>query len=232
MTPEKRQREFIPFFLFLLAVDGFATFVMQWGGEELAPLMALWFGPLDDIFYGIAGLQAFYFLLDPKGGSRTKEMPMSSLETAKAAGDLFYRQREDFPDGFFQGSRRSMLAVSALCLLFTALNFFSHSDLVASVAVVSQRHLCYLFPISMVLALVVRIWWSDRIPAAWFQAILACAGALLATVVSDGRLVNHLLHLFLSVESLQAWGAALCWIGVGARMGNGIHAQPDAVRSE
>lgn len=231
MTPEKRQREFLPFFCFLLALDGFAAFVMQWGGEDLAPLLALWYGPLDDIFYGLAGLQALYFLLDPKGSSRSEGPTMGSLETAKTAGGLFYGRRNEFSDGFYQGSRRSMLGVSGLCLVFTLASVFTHSLLVDSVAGVLQRQLAYLFPVSLVLALMVRIWWTERVPTAWFQAVLACSGTILVTALSDGRLGNHLLHLFLSVESMQAWGAALCWVGLGARYGTGVHAEPDAPRS-
>lgn len=226
ISPARRQREFIPLFGFLLLVDMLATWLMQWGSDEFGHLLMLWFGPLDDIFYAIAGLQALYFLLDPEGTSRPANDAMGTIETVKTTAGLFQGDEARagrFAQGFYEGSRRSLAFLSVATLATLAVALFHQSSALAAGSEVLQRQLLFLLPVSALMALLVRIGVTIQIPKGWGFSVLAGAGALVVSIAVDGRWGNHLLHLFLSLESLQAWGAAFCWVGLGARTGSGAH---------
>lgn len=228
MSPAKRQREFLPLFVFLLVVDCFATFIMEFGGEEFAPLLMLWFGPIDDVFYALAGLQAVYFLLDPQGHTRSPQGTMGSLETVKTSASLMSQARSDaFSTGFYNGGQRALAVLSGLTLVALVSNAIFGLPFLSSVCTVAQRHLLFLLPVSLLLGLAVRMLWSAGAPKPWMVSLGGALGVLLVSMAADGRWDNHLRHLFLSIESLQAWGAALCWIGAGARAASGPHAAPD-----
>lgn len=214
MNENATHKSFLGLFGVLVLMDFLAQLATSAGIAEFQALVALWFGPLDDIFYGMAGIQALYYMLDPAGETR-EATPMSTVATVKKIAFLLaqerYRRGPLLP-AFFTGSLRSAIFLGdALVLVVVACSLTSSIGL-DTLMLVLQRHISYLLPIAMVVG--AGLLWvnQDRADKMWAAAMLGGLACLLVSIAVDGRWAHHVHHLLAAVSSLQAWGAALCWI--------------------
>ncbi len=214
MIGTELQRSFFPTFLLLLVMDYLTQWVNTAGLAELQPLVSLWTGPIDDIFYGIAGVQALYYLIDPFGETRD-DGPMTWTGNVKRIASLLSEQpyrRAYLPQMFFTGSLRASAALAQAVLLAVVAHGMASTTGFATLLVVVQRHLSFLLPVAaiggalLIWALPMR---SQRV---WRLALAVGAAALAVSVAYDGRWANHAHHLLAALSNPQAWGAAICWI--------------------
>lgn len=218
MMEAQAQRAFLSMFAALLGADFLAQLVSSAGLAELQPLVALWYGPLDDLFYGVVGTQAAYYLCDPGGETRSGPA-MTWTATVRAVGRLLsdpdWRLRW-FPGLFFAGSRRSSQFLGIAVLLASVAALWSPSTPLQALQVMLQRHLTFLLPVMILLALALGVGLRVAAPSAWLLAVATGLGALLLSVALDGRWGHHTHHLLSACFELQAWGAAVTWIALGA----------------
>jgi hypothetical protein len=81
-----------------------------------------------------------------------------------------------------------------------------------------QRHLSYLLPVALLVGCAL-LWALEASPGKiWLLVMSAGFGALVISMIVDGRWANHVHHLLAAVSNLQAWGAAMCWIAAGASL--------------
>lgn len=212
------QRGFLPMFAMLLAVDYFVQLAQSSGVVGLEPLLMLWSGPLDDIFYGLAGVQALYFLVDPRGESRDEKV-MSFTATVKRIASLLSQPRylrAFLPKTFLTGSLRCLALLGDALIAAIVAHKLLGTDGFAALLVLLQRHLSFVLPIACLGGLLCLGALQARIDKLWFTAVALAGLALLCSMAYDGRWSHHVHHLFASLSNLQAWGAAACWIGAGA----------------
>jgi hypothetical protein len=220
MNAMQAQRGFLPTFALLLVVDFLAQLVNTAGIIEFQPLVSLWSGPLDDIFYGLAGVQALYYLIDPSGETRDSPL-MSWTATVKKIAALLaqdHHRRAHLPQMFFTGSLRAVALVGDGVVLAVVASGLAASVGVTTLLVLLQRHLSFVLPVAVLVGLVL-LWAIDARPQrVWTLAMLAGLGALMLSMAYDGRWANHAHHLLAALSNPQAWGAAFCWIGAGASL--------------
>lgn len=215
----KFQRQFLPLFGFLIFADLFATWAGIASGGELDALTGLWFGPMDDMLYGIAGLQALYAFLDPDGRTRGTEAALGTVDTVKKVGQCLISPDLKWPSlaaRFYEGSQLGLVALP-LALGATALghSFLPGSHVLSALAIGAGCHLAYIVPIFLIAGLGFALFARRHPGQAWKIAMAIGLMAALGRLLVDGRIEHHLYHFFKSLNSLQAWGAAFCWIGVG-----------------
>lgn len=203
----------------LLMVDFLVNLASAAGVSELQPLLSLWTGPLDDIFYGITGVQALYYLVDPEG--ETREAPvMGWLDTVKkifALLSLERYRRTYLPATFFTGSLRAVgLLGDALLVTVVASALAPPSAGLTAALVMLQRHLSSVLPVALLIGLGLLSALRARPQKLWGLALLGGLGALVVSMAYDGRWANHVHHLLAALSHLQSWGAAFCWIGAAA----------------
>lgn len=214
------QRAFLPMFGALVVLDYLCQLASSAGLAELQPLISLWSGPLDDIFYGMAGVQAAYYLVDPFGETRDSELMSWTASVKKIAGLLSgeeYR-RAYLPQTFFTGSLRAAGLLADGVILAVMANILTHGAAWSALLVLLQRYLACVLPISGVIGAALLWALGKRPERMWSLALLGGSGAFLASIVFDGRWAHHVHHLLASISNLQAWGAALCWIAAGASL--------------
>jgi hypothetical protein len=214
-------------FIMLVVLDFMAQLASSAGIVELQGLIGIWLGPLDDIFYGLAGVQALYFMIDPEGHTRdavavdnsTQATTMTTTATVKKIVRLLGEERHrraNLPRAFFTGSVRAVALLGDALILAVVANGLTSSLGVGAVMLVLQRHLSYLLPIALIVAAAL-LWAADSRPQRiWSLVMLAGFAALLVSMVADGRWSHHVHHLLAALSSLQAWGAALCWMAAGS----------------
>jgi hypothetical protein len=222
-------------FAMLVLMDFLAQLATSAGIVEFQALVGLWFGPLDDIFYSVAGLQALYFMIDPNGETRDP-VPISTVATIKKIAHLLSQERYrrgPLPGAFFTGSLRSAGFLGDGLLLVVVAGSLTSSLGLDALLLVMQRHLTYLLPIT--LAIGATLLWANQERAArlWLAALGGSAVCLLISVVVDGRWSHHVHHLLASISSLQAWGATLCWTAAASQwpLGNLLRVEPDPAES-
>lgn len=221
MSQSQAQKSFVSFFVLLLVCDFAAQLALVMQLVELQPLVSIWLGPLDDVFYGLCGVQAVYFLLDPLGESR-EGAQMSTTGIVKKCVALFNASTENqrrLTDGVFSGGARALSFLAGGLAMATAATFLSPVEALTTLRMVLQAHLGYLIPVGGVLVLALGFRLGRGPHSAWKKTYLAASGVLLLSAALEGRLSNHLFHLFAALSNLQAWGAAASWIGVGAALG-------------
>ena len=212
------QRAFLPMFGALVVLDFLCQLASSAGLAELQPLISLWSGPLDDIFYGMAGVQAAYYLIDPFGETREAELMTWTASVKKIAELLSGQQyrRAYLPQTFFTGSLRAAGLLGDAVILAVVANALTQGVAWTALLVLLQRYLACVLPISLGIGAVLLWALGKRPERMWSLALLGGSGAFLASILFDGRWANHVHHLLASIANLQAWGAALCWIAAGA----------------
>jgi len=214
MSKPFSQRGFVPLFYFVLIIDLLAAIAVATKEEVWMQLSTVWYGPLDDIFYLAVGFQAFFFLADPLGEKTRKEngeFLFSGLFDALKNGE---GGEKTFARLFVQGAQKSMILLAgALATGLLASWLVSHPVISGCVYAV-YRHLSLVLPVSLILAGGFAFLGIGRVtPRFWAVGGLGMAG-LLVVALSDGRWNNHLYHLFVNLESMQAWAAAVAWAGL------------------
>lgn len=220
MIGTQLQRSFLPTFMILLVMDYLTQLVNSAGLAELQPLVSLWTGPIDDILYGIAGVQALYYLIDPFGETRD-DGPMTWTGNVKRIGALLAGQpyrRAYLPQMFFTGSLRVSAALAQAVMLAVVAHSLASTPGFAALLVVAQRHLSFVLPVAAICGALMTSLLPLRSERRWRLALLVGAAALALSVAYDGRWSNHAHHLLAALSNPQAWGAALCWIASGASL--------------
>lgn len=214
------QRAFLPMFGALLVLDYLCQLATSAGLAELQPLISLWTGPLDDIFYGMAGVQAAYYLVDPFGKTRDGELMTWTASVKKIAQLLSEEEyrRAHLPQTFFTGSLRAAGLLGDGVILAVVANLLMPGAAWAALLVLLQRYLAFVLPISLLLGGILLWALGKRPERLWILALLGGSGAFLVSIFFDGRWAHHVHHLLAALPNLQAWGAALCWIAAGASL--------------
>lgn len=233
MTQNATQKNFLALFPLLLLCDFAAQLAITMEVAELQPLVSIWMGPLDDIFYGLCGIQALYYLLDPDGETRD-EGPMSTTATVKKCVSLLgssaeYQRR--LLEGFYSGGVRSLLGLGAALLIVAGACLVTSADALSGLRLVIQAHLGYLLPVSATAVAAFSFFLGAKPRRCWTQAFLGATAVLLVSAALDGRMENYLFHLLAGMSNLQAWGATASWIGVASTFGGGrtTEVNPEAV---
>ena len=212
------QKSFLSLFPLLVICDFAAQLAITMQVVELQPLVSIWMGPLDDIFYGICGIQAVYYLLDPTGKTRD-EGQMSTTATVKKCAALLAASSESqqrLEKSFALGGVRTLLTLSAALSLVVLACVFSSVEVLTSLRLVLQAHLGYFLPVSAMLAGAMATVWGVKPGGLWLQAFLGASAVLLVSAAIDGRMENYIFHLFAALSNLQAWGVTASWIGVAS----------------
>ena len=214
------QRAFLPMFGMLLAIDFLAQLATSAGAVELQPLLSLWTGPLDDIFYGLAGVQALYYLVDPTGETRDAPVMSWTATVKKIAGlaSSECHRRAFLPKLFLTGGLRSAAVLGDGVIMAMIAHKLSATVAFAALLQVLQRHLSFVLPIACFGAVVLFATLQARPQRLWFLAMSVSFSALLLSMAYDGRWAHHVHHLLASLSHPQAWGAALCWIAAAASL--------------
>lgn len=203
----------------LLVADFMVQLATVAGVVELQPLITLWTGPLDDIFYGMAGVQALYYLVDPHGDTRD-DVIMSWTATVKKIFALLSQEtfrRAHLPGTFFTGSLRAAAVLAdALIVAVVASALTSGSVGLTAALQTLQRHLSYLLPVALLCGSALLWALRARAERLWSLAMLGALAALVISMAYDGRWSNHVHHLLAALSNPQAWGSAFCWIAAGA----------------
>jgi hypothetical protein len=220
MNATQTQKGFLPMFGMLLVVDFLAQLVSTAGLSELQPLLSLWSGPLDDIFYGMAGVQALYYLIDPAGETRDNPI-MGWVASVKKIATLLSEEkfrRAHLPQTFFTGSLRAVAVVGDGLVLAVLACGLAPSVGVTAMLVLLQRHLSFVLPVALLVGFTLLWAIGSRPQRLWTMAMLAGFAALIVSILYDGRWDNHAHHLLAALSNPQAWGAAFCWIAAGASL--------------
>lgn len=216
MSKAEQQRQFVTMFSAGVVFDALAAVAVATKHEVWSHLSFLWSGPLDNIVFGIAGVHAAIFLLDPDGERTIGEGGgidfKKSLSLAVGDAETQRGAASRFSDGAFLGlSTLSVMTVVAL-----GASFLIDGAAAKGILEVSLRHLGSLLPIASVSAL---IFGFLRLSGGVRQLLKACALASLVFLVAafkEGRADNYLYHLATNFESLHAWFLALGWAGLFA----------------
>jgi hypothetical protein len=210
------QKKFVPLFVLAVVADLVTRIALATGDEVWEHLSMLWLGPLDDVFFGLIGLQAFLYLMDPSGektiddkGSHNPQMVLSTLQTGG---------EKELATNFVRGSMRALL-ILPVALVLSLLGAWQVSGPIAKGALgFSQMHLAYILPISLavvVLFAVLRL--GGQTSNYWKTAALAGACLFVAAAV-DGRWQNHMYHMIANLENVMAWTVTFSWAGFFAAM--------------
>lgn len=209
--PKDIQKNFVPLFVLLLLADFFARVAQASGDDVWEHLAMLWTGPLDDIFFGFAGLQAFIYLLDPAGektiddtGAHNHKMILNAFRTGG---------EEMLSVNFVSGSRvlLTLLPAALFCSLIAA-RFYSH-PISKGAASFFQQHLAYAFPISLAVVLVFAVLRLGGLNHTYWKAAGLAGTSLFLAAFLDGRWQNHLYHMMANLENLLAWTVTFAWVG-------------------
>lgn len=208
------QRSFLVLFGAALVGDFLAKFALAGGYHDLGPLAAMWLGPLDDVFYALAGIQAFYFLLDP-GGETRSERTMSTVATIKTIAGLLAkpcRFRAHLWSGFFTGSLAAMAILTDLIVFAMLANWVSPAAGWVALMGLAQQHLSqFLLLVALGAAALITVT-GDYPRRFWFQALAMALGILILSTTWDGRWQNLLFEVFNAPYQVRAWGLSLAWI--------------------
>ncbi len=209
-APSQRQQQFVPMFIFILGADFLVSLALASKNDVWAHLAMLWSGPLDDIFYLVAGARAFLFLLDPWGKTQKEDGSQCWAGTWKliSGGNGVF---ERLAAGLILGARKCLKVLPLLVLgCLVACGLMESLPLIALKATL-YRHLSLVFPVFLFLGLGFSVLGLAPSPGDfWKTSALGWVG-LLAVAAVDGRWNNHLYHLFSHLESPQAWAAAVTW---------------------
>ena len=197
-------------FIFILGADFLVSLALASKNDVWAHLAMLWSGPLDDIFYLVAGARAFLFLLDPSGKTQKEDGSQCWPTTWKllTGGDGAF---ERVASGLILGARKCLQILPLLvvgCLIACAV--VKSLPLIALKATL-YRHLSLVFPVFLFLGVGFSVLGLAPSPGDFWKASALGWVGLLAVAAVDGRWNNHLYHLFSPLESPQAWAAAFTW---------------------
>lgn len=221
-TPADIQRGFVTLFFLSLTADLLASIALASGDEVWAHLSMLWFGPLDDIFFGLLGVQATLFLLDP-GGAQTQEPSGGGASLSKVWTHVSSGQGvgSGFAQRYVQGIRKVFILLPAALIAFLLLSFFVSNPVVKGAILTSYRHLAYLVPVSVALGLLISLLSFARELEGFWKGTLMATLCLCLVAGSDGRWHNHFYHLFANLENVHAWMVSLAWAGTFAVLTEG-----------
>ena len=178
-----------------------------------------WFGPLDDIAFGLAGVQAFLYLLDPSGAKTVDANGAHNhrnvLEALKTGGE------KEFARNFTRGSVKMLMTLPVLLGGSLFVSWLMPVPVSKGLVLFSQQHLSLVFPVSVaVVTGFAFLKLSGRSSAFWKSATMA--GTLLFVAAAlDGRWQNHLYHMIANLENLLAWAVTLGWAGLFAVLTEG-----------
>lgn len=219
MTNAQRQVQFVPLFAVATVFDTLAGVAVASKHEVWSHISFLWSGPLDNIVFGIAGLQAALFLLDPEGekvlDQNGEPKVLDSLKLAVSDSETQTAAARRFLDGA-TGALFALGCVVASALLA---GFLSEGPWSLGLLDTAQRHLASLLPIAVVLGAVISFFRLGVTPKKFLPGCLLGALVFLIVALSQGRVDNYLYHLAANLESLHAWALALGWSGVMAVKG-------------
>ena len=217
--PKEYQKNFTLLFGLALTADLLCRIALASGDEVWEHLSMLWFGPLDDIAFGLAGVQAFLYLLDPSGektvdagGAHNHKDVLAALKTGG---------EKEFAKNFTRGSVRMLMTLPALLAGSLLVSWLGPLPVCKGLVLFSQQHLSLVFPVSVALvAGFAFLKLGDRTSAFWKSASMA--GTLLFVAAAlDGRWQNHLYHMVANLENLLAWAVTLGWAGLFAALTEG-----------
>lgn len=211
MTRSERQLQFVPLFLFSLCVDVLAAVAVATKDPVWSHLAMLWNGPLDDIIYLVAALQALLFLLDPSGEVTQGEGNSHSMKRLLAAFSEGKGLERMFSSQFLSGAKTTLVMLPTLLVAVLSVSAFWNSPVSIGLTAVVYRHLAMVFPIFLIVGAGISfLRMAPEVFGFWKATLFGWLGIALMTAV-DGRWANHLFHLLANLESIQAWAVAILW---------------------
>lgn len=206
-TPRKG---FLPLFVFTQVAELAASVAQVSGEEAFSHLAMLWFGPLDDVFFGLLGIQGVLYLLDPdaemlKDG---KDQSWPNFWRYLSAGR---GAATTFATGFVRGTERVFKVLPLLLLVALILNLVLPGSLMQGLLLSLFRQLGYLVPIAALVVGACRALRLVRDSGVFTRSLGLAALSLLATAAYQGRWENHLYHIFANLENVHAWMTCLAW---------------------
>lgn len=229
MEPEKdrdlakkavAQKAFIPMFVILLTIDYLVQLIFIEHLTELYHLAAIW-NSVGSALYGIAGLQALYYLLDPWGLSRSGKT-MGTTATITSVGKILLdrlRIERFLAPSFFAGSFKVMSFLSWLGIILLAVNWvIKDSSAMLAAFFLVRDNIFSLVPIAL-LGGVSLTYLTPHCPRPrWWLALGWTVLVSLTLMLWDGRWHNHFHHLLNGVFCLRTWGSSLSWVGAFAAL--------------
>lgn len=217
--PKENQKNFTLLFGLALAADLLCRIAIASGDEVWEHLSTLWFGPLDDIAFGLAGVQAFLYLLDPSGEKTVDASGAHNHKDVLAA--LKTGGEKEFAKNFTRGSVKMLMLLPVLLGASLLAAWLVPQPVCKGLALFFQQHLSLVFPVSVaVVAGFTFLKLSSRTSSFWKSA--TAAGTLLFVAAAlDGRWQNHLYHMVANLENLLAWAVTLGWAGLFAVLTEG-----------
>lgn len=228
MTAQDKQRGFLPFFTVLLIVDLLASIAYLSGNPDWEQISLLWLGPFDDICFGIVGVFAIFYLLDPLG--KDVQLPDGGGYSPKGAWRLIKDDDQAlrrFGERCLAGGALTLGLLAPLLISIQFARRFEPSVVIGGVELLLSRHLHYVVPIVAVALVVGAIFRLKG--AGLYTASLLVLGevSLLLSTSSDGRWQDHFYHLLTNLENPQAWLISGCWIAYLLAVSRPKQAEPE-----
>jgi hypothetical protein len=211
MTTSEKQRQFVPLFSFVIVMDLVAAIAAASKDDVWSHLSMLWTGPLDDIFYIVVAIQAFFYLVDPSGEATQNDKGGYSLQGLYELASNGRGVDKVFGEAFLGGARAALVILPLTLMSALVLKFSFSSPICDGLAHMLYRHVSLVFPVYLLLGAVVSFLQLSRSVTPFWKATLLGWVGLLIVVIVDGRWENHLYHLFANLESIQAWSASVAW---------------------
>ena len=209
--PKDNQKNFTSLFALALVADFLCRIALATGDEVWEHLAMLWLGPLDDIAFGLAGVQAFLYLLDPKGEKTLDEKGAHNHKQVWTA--LRTGSEREFARNFTRGSARVLMVLPALLGVSLVASVFAPQAVAKGVVLFSVHHLSLVLPVSVAMVAGLAFLRLGGQTSAFWKSALAGGALLLVAAAVDGRWQNHLYHMIANLENLLAWAVTLGWAG-------------------
>lgn len=215
-TRAEIQRNFVTTFSAGVAFDALAAVAVATKHDVWSHLASFWFGPFDNIVFGVAGVSAALFLLDPNGEKTlTKNGDISIMETLRlASGDV--EAQKGFAARFTGGAFLGLSALSAITVMTLGASFVADGAVSKGLLEAALRHLSALLPIALVIGSLAGYLQLSGSVRRLLQSCALASLIFLVVALKEGRVANYLYHLATNFESLHAWFLALGWAGVFA----------------
>lgn len=212
--PKKNQKNFVSLFVFILLADFMARIAQATGDEVWEHLAMLWLGPLDDVFFALTAIQAFFYLIDPSGektlDGKGAHNHVLLMDAFKSGGE------KELARNFLRGSQRALIVLPAVLALSLVASWLVASPVSRGALSFSQQHLAYVFPISMAVVLLLVVLRLGGHTTTYWKCATVSGFLLCAVAALDGRWQNHLYHMIANLENLQAWTVSISWAGLFA----------------
>ena len=205
------QKVFLPLFLFIILADYLAILGMVLGEEAIMALSFLWLGPLDDIFYILTGFQALLFLLDPTGANFRNQTEGFNAPKIWAFLSRGRGVVKSFSSEFSKGGLRGLAFLSLFLISSFAIHHFLGMEASEALFGMAFRHFQFVFPVTIILILSFYLFGFQKFSSLYVRVGSLAIGSALLILFYDGRWYNHIYHFFSSLESVQAWSAAMFW---------------------